>query len=99
VYHGRQLGRSGVTSNALHGKENNVHHQIRFYSVVGTSLHQRNLAAFSPAAFAAHRRFFPNCRVHCQRRDKCPCNFSTFSRSLPFFLAVARTDDFDYMDG
>ncbi len=42
VYHGRQLGRSGITSTALHGKENSVHHQIRFHSVVGASLHQRN---------------------------------------------------------
>ena len=36
------------TSTALHGKENGVRHQIRFHSVVGASLHQRNLAVFSP---------------------------------------------------
>jgi hypothetical protein len=48
VYHGRQLGRSGATLTALHGKENSVRHQIRFHSVVGASLYQRNLAAFSP---------------------------------------------------
>ena len=46
VYRGRQLGRSGVTSTALHGKENSVRHQIRFHSVVGASLHQRNLAVY-----------------------------------------------------
>jgi hypothetical protein len=46
VHHCRQLGRSGVTPTALHGKENSVQHQIRFPSVVGASLHQRNLAAF-----------------------------------------------------
>ena len=46
VYHSRQFGRSGVTSTALHGKENSVHHQIRFHSVVGASLHQRNLAVY-----------------------------------------------------
>lgn len=34
VYQSRQLGRSGVTSTGLHGKENSVHHQIRFHSVV-----------------------------------------------------------------
>jgi hypothetical protein len=28
VYNGRQLGRSGVTSTALHGKENSVQHPI-----------------------------------------------------------------------
>jgi hypothetical protein len=50
VYHSRQLGRSGVTSTGLHGKENSVRHQIRFHSVVVASLHQRNLAAFFPAA-------------------------------------------------
>ena len=46
VYHSRQFGRSGVTPARLHGKENSVRHQIRFHSVVGASLHQRNLAAF-----------------------------------------------------
>ena len=34
VYHGRQLGRSGVTPARLPRKENSVHHQIRFHSVV-----------------------------------------------------------------
>jgi hypothetical protein len=47
------LGRSGVKSTALHGKEKSVRHQIRFHSVVGASLHQRNLAAFSAAAHAS----------------------------------------------
>jgi hypothetical protein len=88
VYRGRQLGRSGVTSTALHGKENSVRHQIRFHSVVGASLHQRNIAAFSPAAFAAHHRFFPSCRVHRQRRGKCHGIISTFSRSRRVILAV-----------
>jgi hypothetical protein len=46
VHHGRQLGRSGVTSTALHGKENSVRYQIRFHSVIGASLHQRNLSVF-----------------------------------------------------
>jgi hypothetical protein len=36
---------------SLFHKENSVRHQIRFHSVVGTSLHQRNLAALSPARF------------------------------------------------
>ena len=34
VYHGRQLGRSGVTPARLPRKENSVYHQIRFHSVV-----------------------------------------------------------------
>jgi hypothetical protein len=42
VYHGRQLGRSGVTPARLPRKENSVRHQIRFHSVVVGSLHQRN---------------------------------------------------------
>jgi hypothetical protein len=42
-----------VTSSTLHGKENGVRHQIRFHSVVGASLHQRNLAAFSSSALAS----------------------------------------------
>jgi hypothetical protein len=46
-------------------------HQIRFHSVVVAPLHQRNLAAFSPAAFDARHRFFPGSRVHRQRRGKC----------------------------
>ena len=71
VYLGRHLGRSGVTSTALHGKENSVRHQIGFHSVVGASLHQRDFAAFSSAAFAARHRFFPSSRVHRQRRGKC----------------------------
>ena len=52
-YHGRQLGRSGVTRACLPRKENSVRHQIRFHSVVGASFHQRNLAAFSSAALAS----------------------------------------------
>jgi hypothetical protein len=50
VYHCSQLGRSGVTPARLPRKENSVRHQIRFHSVVVASLHQRNLAAFFPAA-------------------------------------------------
>ena len=46
-------------------------HQIRFHSVVGAPLHQRNLAAFSPAAFDARHRLFPGSQVHRQRRGKC----------------------------
>jgi len=99
VYHGRQLGRSGITSTALHGKENSVHHQIRFHSVVGASLHQRNTAAFSPAAFAARHRFFPSCRVHRPRRGKCHGIISTFSRSRPVILAVTLPGDSVCMDG
>ena len=99
VYHGRQLGRSGVTSSTLHGKENGVRHQIRFHSVVGASLHQRNLAMFSPAAFAACHRFFPSCRVYRQRRGKCHGAISTFSRSRPLVMAVASPDDFGDLDG
>jgi hypothetical protein len=53
VYHGRQLGRSGVTPARLPRKENSVRHQIRFYSVVVGSFHQRNLAAFSSSALAS----------------------------------------------
>jgi hypothetical protein len=34
VHHGRQLGRSGVTPARLHRKENSVHPQIRFHSVI-----------------------------------------------------------------
>jgi hypothetical protein len=71
VYHGRQFGCFGVTSVSLRRKENSVRHQIRFHSGVGASLHQRNIAAFSPAAFAARHRFFPSCRIHRQRRGKC----------------------------
>ena len=99
VYHGRQLGRSGVTSSTLHGKENGVRHQIRFHSVVGASLHQRNLAAFSSAAFAARHRFFPGSQIHRQRRGKCHGNFSAFSRSLPGVLVVTLPGDFGGMDG
>ena len=99
VYHCRQLGRSGVTSTVLHGKENSVRHQIRFHSVVGASLHQRNLAAFSPAAFAARHRFFPSSRVHRQRRGKCHGTISTFSRSRPVILAVTLPGDSVCMDG
>jgi hypothetical protein len=62
VYHSRQLGRSGVTPARLHRKENSVRHQIGFHSVVVASLHQRNLAAFSPAAFGVCHRFFPSIR-------------------------------------
>ena len=58
VYHGRQLGRSGVTPARLPRKENSVRHQIRFHSVVGALIHQRNLAAFLPAAFAATPQIF-----------------------------------------
>jgi hypothetical protein len=99
VHHCRQLGRSGVTPTALHGKENSVQHQIRFPSVVGASLHQRNLAAFSPAAFAARHRFFLGSQIHRQRRGKCHGNFSTFSRSRPLVLVVILPGDFDGMDG
>jgi hypothetical protein len=99
VYHGRQLVPSDVTSTALHGKENSVRHQIRFHSVVGGSLHQRNLAAFSPAAFAARHRFFPSCRVHRQRRGKCHSIISTFSRSRPVVLVVTSPGDSLCMDG
>jgi len=99
VYQCRQLGRSGVTSTALHGKENSVRHQIRLLSVVGASLHQRNLAAFSPAAFDARHRFFSSCRVHRHRWGKCHGNFSTFSRSLLVVLVVTLPDDFGGMDG
>ena len=99
VYHGRQLGRSGVTSSTLHGKENGVRHQIRFHSVIGASLHQRNLAAFSPAAFAARHRFFSSCRVHRQRRGKCHRIISTFSRSRPVVLVVTSPGDSVCMDG
>ena len=99
VYHGRQLGRSGVTSSTLHGKENGVRHQIRFHLVVATSLYQRNLAAFSPAAFDARHRLFPSSRVHRQRRGKCHGTIPTFSRSLPGVLVVTSPGDFGGMDG
>ncbi len=99
VYHSRQLGRSGVTPARLHRKENSVRHQIRFHSVVGASLYQRNLAAFSPAAFAARHRFFSSCRVHRQRRGKCHGSISTFSRSRPVILAVTLPGDSVCMDG
>jgi hypothetical protein len=99
VYHSRQLGRSGVTPTALHGKENSVRHQIRFHSVVGASLHQRNLAAFSSAAFAARHRLFPGSRVHRQRRGKCHAQKFPFSRSLPFVLAATSPADFGGVDG
>jgi hypothetical protein len=98
VYHGRQLGRSGVALTALHGKENSIRHQMRFHSVVGASLYQRNLAAFSPAAFAARHRFFPSCRVHRQRRGKCHGHFSIFSRQLPPILAENSPADFGGVD-
>jgi hypothetical protein len=99
VYHSRQLGRSGVTPARLPRKENSVRHQIRFHSVVGVALHQRNLAAFSPAAFDARHRFFSNCRVHRHRRGKCHGTFSTFSRSLPGVLVVTLPGDFGDVDG
>jgi hypothetical protein len=56
-----------VTSAPCTGKENSVHHQIKFPSGVGASLHQRNLVAFSPAAFAARHGFFPGSQIHRQR--------------------------------
>ena len=93
VYHCRQLGRSGVTSTALHGKENSVRHQIRFHSVVGAALHQRNLAAFSPAAFAARHRFFSSCPLHRQRRVKCHGLLPTFSLSRPVVMVVTSSGD------
>jgi hypothetical protein len=99
VHPRRQLGCSGVTSTALHGKEKSVRHQIRFHSVVGASLHQCNLAAFSSAAFAARHRFFPSCRVHRQRRGKCHGHFFIFRRSRPVILAATSPADFGCMDG
>jgi hypothetical protein len=56
-----------VTSAACPGKENGVQHQIKLRSVVAAPLHQRNLAAFSPAAFDARHRFFSSSQVHRQR--------------------------------
>jgi len=70
-----------VTSAPCSGKENSVRHQIRLPSVIVAPLHQRNLAAFSPAAFDARHRFFPGSQVHRQRRGKCLGTISTFSRS------------------
>ncbi len=99
VFHSHQFGCSGVTPARLCCKENSVRHQIRFHSAVGASLHQRNLAAFSPAAFAARHRFFPSCRVHRQRRGKCHGHFFIFSHSHPLVLAVTSQDDFGDMDG
>jgi hypothetical protein len=88
-----------VTSAPCTGKENSVQHQIRFHSIVGASLHRRNLAAFSPAVFDARHRFFPGSQIHRQRRGKCHGTISTFSRSLPSVLAVIWPDDFGGMDG
>jgi len=51
-----------VTSAPCTRKENSVRHQISFHSVVVAPLHQRNLAAFSPAALAARTDFFPAAR-------------------------------------
>jgi hypothetical protein len=48
VYHGRQLGRSGVTPARLPRKENSVRHQIRFHSVVSAFI----LPAHSGCDFA-----------------------------------------------
>jgi len=98
VHHGRQLGRSGVTSTALHGKENSVRHHTRFHSVVGASLCQRNLAALPPAAFAARHRFFPSCRFTV-RGGKCHGSIPTFSRLRPVILAVTLPGDSVCMDG
>jgi hypothetical protein len=53
-----------VTADPCHDKENSVQHQIRFPSVVVAPLHQRNLAAFSPAAFDARHGFFPGSQIH-----------------------------------
>jgi hypothetical protein len=99
VYHSRQLGRFGVTPARLPRKENSVRHQIRFYSVIGASFRQRNLATFSLAAFAARHRFFPSCQVHRQRRGKCHGHFFTFSRSRPLVLAATSPADFGRADG
>jgi hypothetical protein len=92
-------GMALVTSAPCTGKENSVRHQIRFHSVVVAPLHQRNLAAFSPAAFAARHRFFPGSRVHRQRRGKCHGYFSSFSRSRPVILTVTLPGDSVGMDG
>jgi hypothetical protein len=105
VYHSRQLGRSGVTSTALHGKENSVRHQIRFHSVVGASLHQRNLAAFHRRRLLHATDFSKQplrsaLAVPCiaKRRGKCHGHFFTFSCSRPLVLAVTSPDDFGDMD-
>jgi hypothetical protein len=88
-----------VTSAPCSGKENGVQHQIRFHFVIVAPLHQRNLAAFSPAAFDARHRLFPGSRVHRQRRGKCHGTFSTFSRSRPVVMVVILPGDFGGMDG
>ena len=92
-------GMALVTAVPCSGKENSVRHQIRFHSIVAPPLHQRNLAAFSPAAFDARHRFFPGSQVHRQRRGKCHGILFTFSRSRPGVLIVTLPGDFGGMDG
>jgi len=88
-----------VTSAPCTRKENSVQHQIRFHSIVAPPLHQRNLAAFSPAAFDARHRFFPGSQIHRQRRGWCHGYFSSFSRSFPSALIATSPDDFGDVDG
>jgi hypothetical protein len=45
--------------------------EVRLAPVVVAPLHQRNLAAFSPAAFDARHGFFHGSQIHRQRRGKC----------------------------
>ena len=91
VYHSRQLGRACVTPARLLRKENSVRHQIRFHSVVGASLYQRNLAAFSLAAIAARHRFFPSCRVHRQRQCKDSSINNIYNASVPRYFWMRGT--------
>ena len=88
-----------VTSARLHRKENSVQHQIRFHLVVGAPLHQRNLAAFSPAAFAARHGLFPGSQIHRQRRGKCHSQKFFFSRLRAVVLVVTSPGDFGDVDG
>ena len=63
---------AGISVPSDEGMRHSVRHQIRFHSVVGASLHQRNLAAFSPATFAARHRLFPgSCTASTDVRGWC----------------------------
>jgi hypothetical protein len=88
-----------VTSASCTGKENSVRHQIRLPSVIVAPLHQRNLAAFSPAAFDARHRFLPGSQIHRQRRGKCHAAKILFSRSRSLVLVVTLPGDSGDVDG
>ena len=66
VYHGRQLGRSGVTSTALHGKENSVRHQICHFHAQFRRVWRHPRIHFGVKVQILE----PSCSVGCRRIEK-----------------------------